>query len=176
MGGRTLGASTGLVMSELLCDPKTANDRHVMDLTRRPKILASAIFCVDDLAIPQSSSPISLVARGDSAPATRRVGTSASSDQKTASVALAGGPSMTACPLAPPIPELVIAMSGCPLEERTVSGSGSTGTRRRYCDHRMMGLGLERLTLGGMRPVFSIPHTLQSDAKNAVISRCLWRG
>ena len=154
--------------------PTTANDLHGIERARRPKTLARAAFWADVARRLRSSSPTALDDRGDRAPAITRAGTSASSVQKGGGVGRAGGPSTTACPFAPPIPELVIATSGRLSGARTLSGSGLSGTRSRYCDHLMAGFGRDRFTLGGISPVSKMPHTLQRDARKAVISRCLW--
>ena len=81
---------------------------------------------------------------------------------------------MTACPFAPPMPELVIATSAGRVNERTLRGSISVGTRKRNSSQWIAGFGVTKLTLGGMSPVSKMPQTLQSDARKAVISRWLY--
>jgi hypothetical protein len=74
---------------------------------------------------------------------------------------------MTACPLAPPIPELVMAIKG-----RDPDGSRliCCTTRKRYSSHLMAGFILLMLTFGGMRPVSIIERTLLKEAKKDTIS------
>ena len=106
-----------------------------------------------------SDSPTAAAVRGESAPAIISTGTSTPSIQNAAGGAHRGGASITACPFAPPMPELVIAIKDRPLEERQRRGSGSTGTRRRYCAHLIAGLGVLRFAVGGMSPVSKMPGT-----------------
>ena len=186
IGGRVLGARTGLlkdrVTPALDAEPSlsaTANARQVIDRARRPNVWASpgaietsspssAIACA-------RASPTAVADRGDSPPATRRAGTDLAAPERQNAFGArgAGAPSITACPFAPPIPELVIAIRGMPFGARARRGSGSTGTLRRYSFHPIMWFGVWKLTLGGMTRRSSVPQTLQNEARNAVISRCL---
>lgn len=131
IGGRVFGASVGLLRFDDLGEPRMANDRHVMERARRPRVRASALCSLEEAAVMSRASPSSDAERGESAPAMRRVGTSTSPVQNDGREERSGGPCTTACPLAPPIPELVMAIKGKPSVERHRRGSGSRGTRRR---------------------------------------------
>ena len=142
MGGRVFGTITGLLKTGALAVPATAKDRHVIERARRPVSLARAAASVESFAVASKASPSAATDRGDSAAATRSTGTSAFVSQKGRTSLAGGGPCKTACPFAPPMPELVIAINGRPSPERHRSGSGSRGTRRRYWAHLIAGLGL----------------------------------
>lgn len=66
-----------------------------------------------------------------------------------------------------------MATSPRPDDARTTRRSGSRGTRSLYSFHLIAGLGVLRLTFGGIVPVSKMEQTLHRDAKNAVISRWL---
>lgn len=84
MGGRIFATSTGFPNLGDLLDTTIPKDLHVIDLARRPNILATAAIRAEVPAVMRSSSPIAVDERGDSPPAIRRTGTSASSVQKLA--------------------------------------------------------------------------------------------
>jgi hypothetical protein len=55
--------------------------------------------------------------------------------------------------------------------ERRPSFVISVGTRMLYSVHRIAGLGVEKLMLGGMTPVSKMEQTFEREARNAVISK-----
>jgi hypothetical protein len=78
---------------------------------------------------------------------------------------------MTAWPLAPPIPELVIATRG---KELVGNRQIRSTTFKRYSSHLMAGFFVVRFTFGGISPVSRMESTLLREVRNAVISECLF--
>lgn len=110
--------------------------------------------------------------RGERPPEISRTG-SVDPLELTSSLRFTGGPSITACPFAPPIPELDMEIKARLDALRGERGTTSLGTRRRYLDQWMAGLGLLRFAFGGISPVANMEHTFDKDARKAAISRCL---
>lgn len=112
MGRASRGQSCG---GENVGRPRSviANERQVIERERRP----STVDSVDKLQAPLDAtsamdSATTLTLREESPPEMRSFGRSASGEVCVLWDARTGGPSRTAWPLEPPIPELDIAIRG----------------------------------------------------------------
>ena len=156
---------------------KRVNERHRIDRERRPSTLARAAASSMLYAsiVLTRLWPTASADRGDRPPEISKIGTLTlvRPRQRDRGGVTGGAPSTIACPLAPVIPELGIAIRARPLEARTRRGSGSRGTRRRCCFQLISGFLTLRLAFGGMTPCSRIPQTLQREARKEAISKCL---